>query len=561
MRIKWTVLLWMLMISGLLAAQNTANTSFQVKGILLDSLTREGEPYATIKIVKKEAPAKALKMLVTDMKGQFQERVPGTGNFVMTITSVGRTPIVKDFSVKAGEKLVDFGTLYIVDASNELGQVEVVAQKPLVKADIDKIEYNVQDDPDAQSNSVLEMLRKVPLVTVDGEDNIQVNGSSSFKVYVNGKPNNMMSNNPTEVLKSMPANSIKHIEVITNPGPKYDAEGVGGILNIVTVGSGLEGYTATFSANVSNRGAGGGAFGTIKSGKLTVSGRYNYNYNDQPRNYSSGSQHVTPEAVTENSSNLDYDGSNKGHGSFQSGSMEASYEIDTLRLVTMSFGLWGGGNKSNGSTDYIATFPESMNAAPIYSYSAFNRSKSSWYSIDGGVDYQRLFKVKDRMLTFSYKINTRPQTSDSYTEYEIDNGYNPDWADYLNRLKNLHNDGEQNTTEHTFQADYTTPIGKLHTLEAGAKYILRNNSSEDDRFDADDTGKYEYNKDQSSHYKHLNDIIAAYLGYGLKVKRLSGRLGLRYEHTIQDVKYLVGRGEDFTKNFDDVVPSASSAIS
>lgn len=543
------------MISGLLAAQNTANTSFQVKGILLDSLTREGEPYATIKIVKKEAPAKALKMLVTDMKGQFQERVPGTGNFVMTITSVGRTPIVKDFSVKAGEKLVDFGTLYIVDASNELGQVEVVAQKPLVKADIDKIEYNVQDDPDAQSNSVLEMLRKVPLVTVDGEDNIQVNGSSSFKVYVNGKPNNMMSNNPTEVLKSMPANSIKHIEVITNPGPKYDAEGVGGILNIVTVGSGLEGYTATFSANVSNRGAGGGAFGTIKSGKLTVSGRYNYN--DQPRNYSSGSQHVTPEAVTENSSNLDYDGSNKGHGSFQSGSMEASYEIDTLRLVTMSFGLWGGGNKSNGSTDYIATFPESMNAAPIYSYSAFNRSKSSWYSIDGGVDYQRLFKVKDRMLTFSYKINTRPQTSDSYTEYEIDNGYNPDWADYLNRLKNLHNDGEQNTTEHTFQADYTTPIGKLHTLEAGTKYILRNNSSEDDRFDADDTGKYEYNKDQSSHYKHLNDIIAAYLGYGLKVKRLSGRLGLRYEHTIQDVKYLVGRGEDFTKNFDDVVPSAS----
>ena len=554
MRTKWTVLLWMLMISGLLAAQNTANTSFQVKGILLDSLTQEGEPYATIKIVKKEAPAKALKMLVTDMKGQFQEKVPGTGNFVMTITSVGRTPIVKDFSVKAGENLVDFGTLYIVDASNELGQVEIVAQKPLVKADIDKIEYNVQDDPDAQSNSVLEMLRKVPLVTVDGEDNIQVNGSSSFKVYVNGKPNNMMSNNPTEVLKSMPANSIKHIEVITNPGPKYDAEGVGGILNIVTVGSGLEGYTATFSANVSNRGAGGGAFGTIKSGKLTVSARYNYNYNDQPRNYSSGSQHVTSEAVTENSSNLDYDGSNKGHGSFQSGSMEASYEIDTLRLVTMSFGLWGGGNKSNGSTDYIATFPENINAAPIYSYSAFNRSKSSWYSIDGGVDYQRLFKVKDRMLTFSYKINTRPQTSDSYTEYEIDKGYNPDWADYLKRLRNLHNDGEQNTTEHTFQADYTTPIGKLHTLEAGAKYILRNNSSEDDRFDADDTGKYEYNKEQSSHYKHLNDIIAA---YRLKVKRLSGRLGVRYEHTIQDVKYLVGRGEDFTKNFDDVVPSAS----
>ena len=90
------------MISGLLAAQNTANTSFQVKGILLDSLTQEGEPYATIKIVKKEAPAKALKMLVTDMKGQFQEKVPGTGNFVMTITSVGRKGLFCEGRGEAG---------------------------------------------------------------------------------------------------------------------------------------------------------------------------------------------------------------------------------------------------------------------------------------------------------------------------------------------------------------------------------------------------------------------------------------------------------------------------
>lgn len=101
-------------------------------------------------------------------EGEFHEKVPGTGNFVLTITSVGRNPIVRDFTVKAGEKLVDFGTLYITDASNELGQVEVVAQKPLVKADIDKIEYNVKDDPDSETNSLLEMLRKVPLVTVDG---------------------------------------------------------------------------------------------------------------------------------------------------------------------------------------------------------------------------------------------------------------------------------------------------------------------------------------------------------------------------------------------------------
>ncbi len=489
------------------------------------------------------------------MKGKFQEKVPGTGNFVMTISSIGRNTIVKDFTVKAGEKLVDFGTLYITDASNELGQVEVVAQKPLVKADIDKIEYNVQDDPDSKSNSVLEMLRKVPLVTVDGEDNIKVNGSSSFKVYVNGKPNNMMSNNPTEVLKSMPANSIKHIEVITNPGPKYDAEGVGGILNIVTVGSGLEGYTATFSGNVSNMGAGGGLFGTVKSGKLTVSARYNYNYNDRPRSYSGGNRRTVGD-ITEGSSDLDYDGSSKGHGNFQSGSMEASYEIDTLRLVSMSFGLWGGGNNSTSINNTLATAPGTSNE--LYRYVSDGRSKSSWYSIDGGVDYQRMFHVKDRMFTLSYKINTSPQTSDSYSTYN-DMHAATDWEDFLKRLYDLNNDGSQNTTEHTFQADYTTPIGKIHTLEAGAKYILRDNSSEDDRYERQigTTGDYVLDEEHSSHYKHQNDILAAYMGYGLRVKKISGRLGVRYEHTKQEVKYLLGRGDNFNKNFDDVVPSAS----
>ena len=555
MKLKTLVLLWILLVSGLAAAQNSAVSTFQLKGILLDSLTQEGEPYATIRVARKSAPGKPVKMLVSGLDGRFKENMKGTGNFVLTITSVGRNPIVKNFSVKAGQKLVDFGTLYVTDASNELGQVEIVAQKPLVKADIDKIEYNVKDDPDSETNTLLEMLRKVPMVTVDGEDNIKVNGSSSFKVYVNGKPNNMMSNNPTEVLKSMPANTIKHIEVITNPGPKYDAEGVGGILNIVTEGGGFEGYTVTLSGNVSNRGAGGGVFGTVQKGKFTVSARYNYNYNDSPRSYSGGTQRATdPHSEV---ANLDYEGSSKGDGSFQSGSMEASYEIDSLNLISASFGLWGGGNSSNGGSNYVGNSP--LDNHLLYQYGIGSHSKSSWYSIDGGIDYQRLSPtIKGRMFTLSYKVNTRPQTSDSYSEYDIAYGHD-DWTDYLRRLQDQHNDGSQNTTEHTFQADYTTPIGEMHTIESGVKYILRNNSSDNDRYlrTSADNADYVFDNEYSTHYRHQNDIIAAYLGYGLKWKKLSGRLGVRYEHTIEDVKYLLGRGDDFRKNYDDVVPSAS----
>ena len=432
--------------------------------------------------------------------------------------------------------------------SMELQGVEVVKQKSLVKSDIDKITYDIENDPDSKSNTVIEMLRKVPMVTVDGEDNIQVNGSSSFKVYVNNKPNQMMSNNPKEVLKSMPATSIKKIEVITNPGPKYDAEGVGGILNIITYGQRIEGYTATFSGNVSNRSAGGSTYATVKSGKLMMSGRYSYNYYNSPRSYS-GSSRNTIGNITDSSSDLENERTSKGHGQSQFGSFEASYEIDTLRLLTASFDLYGGGNKNNGDGTTLATSP--LTQTPLYRYTTSNHSNNSYYYVNGGIDYQRSFSVPERLLTFSYKIEHEPDKSESNTDY-LDMQAADGWENFLQRLKNQYNDGSEQMLEHTFQIDYTTPFAKIHTLETGLKYILRNNSSENDRYEEDI-----FDQDHSSHYKHRNDIFAAYLGYGLKLEKLSARLGLRYEHTLQDVEYKLGRGEDFRKHFNDFVPSAS----
>ena len=432
--------------------------------------------------------------------------------------------------------------------SLELQGVEIVKQKALVKSDIDKITYNIEDDPDSKSNSTLEMLRKVPMVTVDGEDKIQVNGSSSFKIYVNSKPNQMMSNNPSEVLKSMPASSIKRIEVITNPGPKYDAEGVGGILNIITHGKSIEGYTATFNANASNQGLGGGVYTTIKSGKLTMSANLNYSYFDQPTIYS-GSTRKTLSNISESSSDIESLGETNYHGDSKYGSIEASYEIDTLRLITASFDLYGGSNSNSGLSSVLATSPLTGNN--LYSYNTLRHSKSSYAYIDGGIDYQRTFSVEDRLFTLSYKIGSEPDASDSYTDY-ADLRAADGWEKFLDRLKNQRNDGSENTIEHTFQVDYTTPFAKHHTIETGLKYILRNNTSEDDRYELD-----VFDSEHSSHYKHRNDILAAYLGYGLKIKKFSGRLGLRYEHTLQDVEYKLGPGADFKQHFNDFVPSAS----
>ena len=177
MKNKTFLLLLILLVSSVSRAQAPKNPLFIVKGLLLDSITKEAESYATLKIAKKNSPQKAVKMAVTDLNGKFSEKLSEPSTYILTISSVGKATVQKEFTFTEESKTIDLGTLLVSDATNELKGIEVVAQKPLVKVDIDKIEYNIQDDPDSKTNTVIEMLRKVPLVTVDGEDNIQVNGT------------------------------------------------------------------------------------------------------------------------------------------------------------------------------------------------------------------------------------------------------------------------------------------------------------------------------------------------------------------------------------------------
>ena len=218
------------------------------------------------------------------------------------------------------------------------------------------------------------------------------------------------------------------------------------------------------------------------------------------------------------------------------------------------------GGANDNKSDGLTTMWNAQRDRLAYQYRSLSDGDGSWYSMRGNVDYQRTSKKnKDRMITLSYKISTQPQNSDYYTDYkDIKDPFEMDIVKKF-LLNNSHSDGKTNTTEHTFQVDYTTPIGKLHTIEAGAKYIIRNNLSDNKLFEAEGVSdNYEYNNDRSSKYKHLNDILAAYLGYTLRYKTFSFKPGVRYEYTSQDVKYLagaIGPEADFSTSYNDFVPS------
>ena len=278
-QIRLFFVMMMLMISAVVMAQKTT-----VKGVLMSKAQNESEPFATVRIFKAGKSDKPVAMFLTDENGLFSQEVKGKGKYDIVLSSVGKEDLRQTIDLEGNGQL-DLGTLYIKDNENMLNDVVVVAQKPLVKMDVDKMSYNVAEDEDSKSNTVLDMLRKVPMVTVDGQDNITVNGSSSFKVYVDDMPNVMFSSNPSLVFKSMPATAVKSIEVVTNPGAKYDAEGAAGILNIVMnkqnpqTAQSMNGYNGTVRASAGTKQLGGSVFVSGQQGRLSYSANVMTSYN------------------------------------------------------------------------------------------------------------------------------------------------------------------------------------------------------------------------------------------------------------------------------------------
>lgn len=522
-----------------------------VKGVLLDSLTNESEPYATIRFSKKAAPGKPVALAATGLQGEFQEKVNGKGEYIVTFSSVGKTTVKRDF-ILSGEKALDLGKIFISDDVKMLGSVEVVAQKPLVTMEVDKLNYSVADDPDSKTYTVIDMLRKVPMVTVDGNDNITVNGSSSFKVYVDGRPNVMISSNPSITLKAMPASLIKSIEVITNPGAKYDAEGVGGVLNLVTNQQPGQkkitnnGTNVTLRAGVNSRGYLSGVYVTSQKDKLTVSAN-GYHVYTRLKEMKTDMQR-TQTSSTGNSL-IDFNQNMDNKVRLTMGDIDASYDMDSLNLVTASFGVKGMSNDNNG-TGY-----NRMNGGYYgtgFGYTALTNTNMYNFSINGSLDFQHSFaNHKGRLLTASYRLSTTPQKNNTYSDFEGEGNDNT-MLNLTDRWLNEHS----NTMENTLQLDYTMPLAAGQNFDAGVKYILRSNRS-NSKYYLDESGSYVLDDNSSMNYHHDNNIAAAYSEYSLNKAKYGLKAGLRYEYTFQDVKYLSGKGEDFTSNYGNLVPSAS----
>ncbi len=424
----------------------------------------------------------------------------------------------------------------------QLKDVTVTAQRQLIKQEVDRIGYNVAEDDDSKTNNVLTMLRKVPLVTVDANDEIRVNGQTDFKIFRNGHPDPTISRNAKDVLKAMPASAVKRIEVITEPGAKYDAEGTTLILNIVMAdNSTLKGVSGMASAWVDDKGYLSGSLDlTTQIDKVVMAVDVGSSYYDGRHQKSSSS---SLNRYRESGAELVNDGvSDDGTSKSNYVSLNASWEPDTLNLVSLSTSGYIGNYSDNGSSSSLM---RDAAGQTLYSYGMEDRSKSNYYSVDARIDYQRLTRRKGETITLSYMVDASHNKNKSNSHY----------CDLFNMpvpYSGVDQNGKGDFNEHTVQLDWTRPFAeKKHVVETGIKYIYRMNRSHDaiDYLGIDD--------DTDTRYKHVTQVGAAYTRYTFHSGPWSVRAGLRYEHSYMRASYPGGTQAPFDTHLNDLVPSAN----
>ncbi len=530
------MLLLLLLIGCVSLSAENKTPAYQITGQAVEQNSGKSIPYATVTL--QTDSAKLMKKISCDVSGKFSIPVNVKRKYTLVLSALGYTEA--KVAVEITDAKTDVGKVNMTEGAM-MKTVTVEAQKPLVKVDVDKITYSIEADPDSKTSNGLEMLRKVPLLAVDGDENITLNGQSNYKVLVNGKSSSMMSKNFKEVIKSLPANSIKDIEVITNPSSKYEAEGVGGIINIITIKKTMNGYNGSVSAGFDSFGSmNGSVYLTTKVNKFGFSARYSANQYKRPNNeYTSYRENYVSSAANQYYTNQS--GKSNSSGLSQNFSGEASYDIDSLNLITMSFWGYQGDNRNNSSSE---TEIKNQQKVMTSNYRMNSNGKSTYGSVSGNIDYQKTFKKPDKTFTVSYKLDNNPNTYNYYTGTENILNYRP----YQQRSVN-----DALSREQTLQIDYYDPLTKMHQVECGVKAILRQNDSNSDT--------YQYLNDQwvddaarSNELDYNQYILGAYVGYVYKLKKFSLKTGLRTELTWNDAVSKSLSDTSFTNRLQNVVP-------
>ncbi len=483
----------------------------KISGTVIDSVTKKPVQYASIAIYLSQGKA-PINGVLTDEKGSFKLYSIKPGSYRITITFIGgyKTKTINPVVTTPSKLDNNMGNIILSPDNKVLNEVQITGKGPLIENHIDKLVYNAEKDITNTGGNASDVLQKVPLVAVDINGNVSLRGDANVRVLINGKPSGAMSASLSDVLKTIPADQIKSIEVITSPSAKYDAEGSAGIINIITKQKNVSGVSGSVSGGIGTRQNNGNFNLNYNKNRLSIAANIGGNLTwpqESITNFAQTFADTAKQGYTRNSTI-------KRYGTISS--VTAAYDFNNYNNISSTFRYNRGGFDVNGTSNnyYTDSNTPTLNQA----YNNGTAQHNLFDGFDWSVDYTHKFKKEGHEIDFS------GQWSHSIVNTNYTNLYTPE---ALPNQRGI-NDGTNN--EYTFTVDYTLPINKVFKFEAGGKTIIRRLNSIYDVFGGADLNTVD--EVNTNAYDYNQNVYAGYSVFTVTLpKSYTLLIGARYEST------------------------------
>ena len=481
----------------------TSKVTGRITATIIDSLTMKPVEYATVSLVSVKTN-KAVNGALTDSKGKVVIQNVAIGDYKLVIGFIGYTTKRLTATTTPEKPDLNVGDIMLNGAASTLSEVTIEGKKNIIENKIDRMVYNAEADATNAGGDATDVMRKVPMLSVDINGNVQLRGSA-VRVLINGKPSGTMASSVGDALKMIPADQIKNVEVITNPSAKYDAEGSSGIINIITKKSNAEGVSGNVNTSVGTR-SNTGAFNlTAKTGRLSANTALGTQlaYPQETRvvflNRTTTIDPVTMMPVT---STVLQDGTSEWSRNLYNASLGLDYDFNAYNNISTNAKY---NNFYNGGpgTSFITT--NGTATGNIVSNSDMGNGNLDW-----NVDYNLKTKKQGEDFSLSGQLSTGRNTNEFTNNYSMANGTPISMTASNNIGRNK---------EYTFQSDYVYPVNSTVVFEAGGKGIFRNILSE---YGAGSNQNFDYDQNVASAYSTISFNLT---------KKIQFKGGLRGEYT------------------------------
>lgn len=486
----------------------------QVRGLVYDHKSKQPIEFATIALFN-AIDSTLVTGTITDPNGNFNTSKIAEGNYYIEVSFMGyEDSHFSDLVIDRSNRRLDIGTIFLETSSQILEEVEITNQRNAVEFHIDKKVISVGEQMTSASLSAVEVLENVPSIRVDIEGNVSLRGSTGFTVLIDGKPTVL---DPSDVLRQTPASTIDNIEIITNPSSRYQPDGTGGIINIVTKKNRMLGLQGLFNLNTSTFGAYGGDFLlNYRKGNANVYFGGDYRQSPYPGETSSVRRTTQGDTTTIIEASGD---SESQHGG---GGLRMGFDWDISPRNNLSIGIHGGeySGLRNSNLDYL-TYSDPFDFETRQLSLNESGRGALYYNLTGS--FLHTFEQKGHELMLQF--NQRLRMGDEFSQ---------------NLLMDENGSVDQGTrttekgpsTELEVKLDYTKPIGESHAMEAG--FQLRTGASEDGTelylFDLDEQD-YVLQPEKSNSTLYSRNIYALYGIFKGETGKLGYQAGLRGEYT------------------------------